>query len=138
MSSEFIRGVSLRGYGCSMALGIGVPIPILDEDMALHTAVRDKDIRAQVVDYSEDYPNLTPVSLGEVDYKALRSGKITVRGKKVPTASISSYPMARKVAGLLKEWIAKGEFFLTEPVQRLPSADSGVKFKNLKIRTAEA
>ncbi|HUW34932.1 MAG TPA: homocysteine biosynthesis protein [Planctomycetota bacterium] len=138
MSREFIRGVSFRGYGCSMAVGIGVPIPILNEEMARFTAVKDADICTQVVDYSQDYPNCVSNSLGEVSYKQLRSGKITIAGKDVPTASISSYPMARKIATTLKEWIRKGEFLLTEPVQLLPSADSGVKCKPMKMKTAEA
>ena len=138
MSREFVRGVSFRGYGCSMAMGVGVPIPILDEAMARFTGVKDADIYAQVVDYSHDYPNCVPNSLGEVNYAQLRSGRITVAGKEVPTASISSYPMARRIAGILKGWIQKGDFLLTEPVQTLPSVESGLKCKAMKMKTAEA
>ena len=138
MSREFVRGVSFRGYGCSMAVGLGVPIPILNEEMARFTGVKDADIYAQVVDYSQDYPNCVSNSLGEVNYKQLRSGKITVAGKEVPTASISSYPMARKIALTLKDWIQKGQFLLTEPVQTLPSADSGMKCKPMKVKAVEA
>jgi len=133
MSREFLRGVSFRGYGCSMAVGIGVPIPILDEQMARFTAVKDADICTQIVDYSHDYPNCVSNSLGEVNYKQLRSGRITIRGREVPTASISSYPAARKIAGILKEWISEGRFLLSEPAQLLPSADSGMKCKSMKI-----
>jgi len=138
MSRRFIRGVSLRGYGCSMAVGLGVPIPILDEDMARFTAVRDEDITAPIIDYSNDYPNCLPNSLGEVSYRELRSGKICINGREVPTAAISSYPMARTIAATLKEWIARGRFLLSEPVQPLPSQDSGLAFNNLKIRTLDS
>jgi len=133
MSREFLRGVSFRGYGCSLAVGVGVPIPIIDEEMARFTAVKDQDIYTQVVDYSQDYPNCNPASLGEVNYRQLRSGKITVRGKEVPTASISSYPKAREIAATLKEWIRKGEFLLTQPVITLPSADSGMRPRAMKM-----
>ncbi|GAG77867.1 unnamed protein product [marine sediment metagenome] len=97
-------------------------------------AVRDEEIYAQIIDYSDAYPKGKSDSLVEVNYAQLKSGKITIQGKEVPTASLSSYARARKIAGILKEWIKKGEFFLTEPVELLPSVDSGVKFKTLRER----
>ncbi len=33
MSSEFIKGASFIGYGATMFVGIGVPIPIIDEEI---------------------------------------------------------------------------------------------------------
>ena len=33
MRPEFVRGVSLIGYGVSLALGVGIPIPILNEQV---------------------------------------------------------------------------------------------------------
>jgi len=69
-----------------------------------------------------------------VNYKQLRSGEIEVQGKKVPTSPLSSYIKAREIATILKESIQKGQFFLTEPVQLIPSADSGLTFKSLKER----
>jgi uncharacterized protein (DUF39 family) len=132
MSSRWLRGASFTGYGVTLAVGIGIPIPILDEQMLKYTAVTDKDIVAQVVDYSEAYPNCIPGSLGEVTYAQLKSGSITVNGKKVPTAGLSSYARAREVANTLKDWIAGGSFLLSEPVAPIPSVDSGIKFKPLQ------
>jgi uncharacterized protein (DUF39 family) len=137
MSAEWLAGASFRGYGATLSVGIGIPIPILDEDMARYTAVKDEDIVTQMVDYSHNYPNMEPGSLGEVDYKQLRSGEIEVQGKKVPTSPLSSYPRALQIANILKEQIQKGEFFLTEPVQLIPSSDSGLTFKSLKERPAK-
>ena len=134
MSHRWLRGASFTGYGVTLAVGIGIPIPILDEEMLNYTAVTDKDIVAQVVDYSEAYPNCIPGSLGEVTYAQLKSGSITVKGKKVPTAGLSSYSRAREVAHTLKDWIAQGSFLLSEPVAPVPSVESGIKFKPLQER----
>ena len=30
MSAEWIRGVSIQGYGCSLSVGLGIPIPIIE------------------------------------------------------------------------------------------------------------
>ncbi len=121
MSPEWLVGASIIGYGVSLYVGIGVPIPILNEEMARYTAVRDEDIFAQVYDYGVDYPSGISKSLGEVTYKELRSGKIKLGGKVIPTAPMSSYYKARKIAEILKEWIEKGEFLLGEPQEEFPS-----------------
>ncbi len=120
MSPEWLKGLSFTGYGTSLGVGVGVPIPILNEEIANYTAVRDRDIYAQIVDYSNDYPNGIPNSLGEVNYEQLRSGKIEFRGNQIPTACFSNYKKARKIAETLKDWINKGDFLLSNPVEKLP------------------
>jgi uncharacterized protein (DUF39 family) len=122
MNAQWLRGISFTGYGPTLAVSIGVPIPILDEEMVAFTSVRDEDIWAQVVDYSYDYPQGTGKSLGEVNYAELKSGKISFKGKDIPTGGLSSYSKAREVAELLKQWLLKGKFLLTEPVAPLPGA----------------
>ncbi len=121
MDPRWLAGASMLGYGVSLYVGIGVPIPMLNEEMARYTAVKDEDIYAQVYDYGIDYPNGSAKSLGEVNYKDLRSGKIKIQGRVIPTAPLSSYYKAREIASILKEWIEKGQFFLGEPQQLLPS-----------------
>jgi L-aspartate semialdehyde sulfurtransferase len=134
MSPRYLVGTSMMGYGCSLAVGIGVPIPVLNEEILRYTAITDAEIFAPVIDYATSYPNRIPESLGEVSYAELRSGKIKVQGKSVPTASLSSYPRALEIANTLKEWIQNGKFLLTDPVAPLPGPDSGVKFKPLNER----
>ncbi|TSA55693.1 hypothetical protein D4R42_05160 [bacterium] len=134
MKKEWLRGISFEGYGVSLAVGLGIPIPILNEEILQYTAVKDEDIYAQIVDYSNDYPNGIASSLGEVNYEQLKSGSIKLKGKDVPTASLSSYAKAKVIAEELKELILKGRFFLGEPVALLPSADSGISFRPLKER----
>lgn len=134
MSPRWLRGASFTGYGATLAVGIGVPIPILDEEVLRRAALPDEEIFAQVVDYSEAYPNCVPDSLGEVSYAQLKSGTISINGKKVSTAGLSSYARARKIAGTLKNWIQEGAFLLSQPVAPLPSVGSGIRFKPLVER----
>ena len=134
MSPRWLVGTSMYGYGCTLTVGIGVPIPILSEEILQYTAVTDSAISAPIVDYSRAYPQLKSETLGETNYAQLKSGKITIRGKEVPTASLSSYPRAMEIATILKEWITSGKFLLTEPVAPLPGVESGIRFKPLKER----
>jgi uncharacterized protein (DUF39 family) len=138
MSPKWLVGTSVLGYGCSLMVGIGVPIPILDEEVLRYTTVTDADILAPVVDYADAFPNLKPDILGEVTYAELKSGKIKIKGKDVPTASRSSYPKAVEIASMLKDWIQSGKFLLTQPVESLPGVESGVTFKALKERPIES
>jgi uncharacterized protein (DUF39 family) len=122
MCPEWLVGASMLGYGVSLYVGIGIPIPILNEEMARYTGVRDEDIFTQVYDYSVDYPKGGMAgSLGEVNYKELKSGAIVVNGQKVAAAPLSSYVKAREIADILKEWIERGDFLLGEPQRCLPS-----------------
>lgn len=132
MKPEWLVGVSMLGYGVTLSVGIGVPIPILDEEILKSAAVCDEEIYTQIVDYSHAYPHCVPGSLGEVNYAQLKTGKIIVKDKEVPTGSLSSYSKACEIAGELKAWIKKGDFLLTEPVEKLPNAASGYTFKPLK------
>ena len=124
----------MLGYGSTITVGIGVPIPILSEEILKYTTVTDDEIFAAVIDYGNAYPNLKSDILGEVSYAQLRSGQITIQGKEVPTSSLSSYPRAVEIASTLKEWILTGNFQLTEPVAHIPGVASGVTFKPLKER----
>jgi len=126
MSPKWIVGASILGYGVSLYIGIGIPIPMLNEKMAQYTSVSDKNIYTQVFDYGVDYPNGVVKSLCEVSYKDLRSGTITLNGKKIPTAPLSSYYRAMEIANTLKEWIEEGTFFLGEPQEILPSEETEV------------
>lgn len=134
MSSEYIKGASLQGYGVSLSVGIGIPIPILDEEMAKFTSVRDEDITAPVIDYSEAYPNRKSDVVAQVSYAELRSGEVEIKGKKIPTASLSSYFKAREIANKLKLTIEEGSFLISDPVSPLPGPDSGMATKPLKER----
>ena len=137
MKPEWLRGVSMQGYGTTLAVGLGIPIPILSEEILRYTLVRDEDILAPIVDYSEAYPNRKPDTLGEVSYAQLKTGQIEVENKKLPTTSLSSYSKAIEIAQTLKAWIQKGEFTLAEPAAPLPGVEAGIAFKNIEERKIE-
>jgi len=137
MEARWLVGTSMLGYGSTVTVGIGVPIPILSEEILKYTTVSDEEIFAAIVDYSDSYPNMQPDILGEANYAQLKSGKIVVNDNEIPTASLSSYPRAVEIANILKDWILNGKFMLTEPVASLPGVESGITFKPLKERPVE-
>jgi uncharacterized protein (DUF39 family) len=112
--------VSILGYGSSLAVGLGIPIPVLNSEMAAHTGISDKELFTQVVDYGHDYTNGISRSYGEVSYAQLKSGEIEVNGKKVQTAPLSSVVKARSIAEILKKKISEGDFLLNKPAELLP------------------
>ena len=135
MRPDFVRGVSLIGYGVSVALGVAVPIPILNARILRQTTVRDRDIWAPVVDYSNDYPQNTGAVLGRLNYEQLKSGEVEFAGRRIATGSLSSYGRAQEAAQLLRDEIAQGEFLLSEPLRPLPREQS---MKPLRITEAGA
>jgi uncharacterized protein (DUF39 family) len=122
MQSEYLRAAYFERYGVSIYLGVGIPIPVLDLDMARRVSVSNAAIQATVCDYSAPgHPALTRVS-----YRELRSGWIELDGRKVKTASLSSLAKARSIAQELKQRLLAGKFPLRPPTLELPR-DSGVK-----------
>ena len=131
MRPEFVRGVSMIGYGVSLCLGVGIPLPILNPLVLKRACVRDRDIYAPVIDYSHDYANNTGRVLRMVSYEELKSGRIQIDGKAVEVAALSSYHKAREIAEILAAEIRRGTFLLSQPWARLPQ-NRGMK--PLKMR----
>jgi len=129
MESRFIKAAVFEKYGVSLFVGIGIPIPVLDEDMLVHTMVKNSEIFTNIVDYSVS-SGPRPV-IKKVSYEELRSGSVEINGKHVPTAPLSSLKKAREIAGLLKQQINRGEFFISQPVASLPAEN---KVNKLEVR----
>jgi len=119
MSSEYLKAAVYTKYGVSLFVGIGVPIPLLDEEMVNFVSVRDRDITTTLYDYG--VPERSRPVIRTVNYAELKSGVIEVNGKQVRTAPLSSLYKARNIAETLKDWIAKGEFLIQEPAGPLPT-----------------
>jgi len=129
MSDEFIRAAIYDRYGVSLFVGIGIPIPILDVEMLRYTAVRNSEIITSLADKSGN-EKMTE----QYTYEQLQSGSVEFRGEQVKTAPLSSISKAREIAGILKDWIEKGDFLLTEAVAPLPLQN---KVNKLEIRGME-
>jgi L-aspartate semialdehyde sulfurtransferase len=126
MTSKWLRAVTFTGYGLTLSVAIGVPIPILDEEIVRSVSVSDAQLKAPVVDYSKYYPTgKGEAKLGEVTYEELKSGSIHIKGQNIPTGSFSSYALAREVAQHLKHLIQSSDFFLTQLQAPLPGAATG-------------
>ncbi len=117
MSPSFLRAATIDRYGTTLFVGIGIPIPVLDEEMARRVSIRNDQIETAVLDYG------TPGTprLGLVTYADLRSGTISLQGHPVRTAPVSSLAKAREIAALLRERILEGSFSLAAPVQWFPA-----------------
>jgi len=115
MSPDYIKAAYFEKYGVSMFVGIGIPIPILDEDVARSVSIRNEQIETTIMDYGKH-----PVTgVGNTNYKELQSGFIRLNGKKIRTAPVSSLYKARVIAETLKKMILKGEFLLSAPLESL-------------------
>ena len=134
-SPEFFSAATFTKYGVSSFVGVGIPIPVLDEDLAATLALTDADLTATIFDYGVQ--RRSRPSLGRVTYAQLRSGVIEVEGKKVPTGPISSLPKARRIAEELKRWISERRFELVRPLELLPQPGSQ-STRPLEIRSEEA
>jgi uncharacterized protein (DUF39 family)/CBS domain-containing protein len=119
MSPEFIRGASFTKYGATLYVGMGVPIPILNEGIVKKVAIRDEEIFTDVIDYG--VPRRSRPKLRKVSYKELKSGKIVIKDRTVKVSSLSSLKRARIIAETLKDWIENGSFYLSAPSQKLPT-----------------
>ena len=119
MKSSFIKGGTIPGYGTSLFVGIGVPIPVLNKDIAKKTAIRNADIKTEIIDYG--VPRLTKPFVGEASYEQLYSGRVKVDGKKIKTSPLSSLKVTYKLLGELQQLIEDKQFYLTAKVASLPA-----------------
>ncbi|KAM3093282.1 homocysteine biosynthesis protein [Phormidesmis sp. 146-35] len=119
METRWVRGCYLKGYGPSLMLGVGVPLPVLTEEVILRCAIQDQDLVAPIVDFS--IPRRVRPTFGLVSYAQLKSGRVAIDGKSVRVAPLSSIHLARQVAIELKQWIDQGKFTLTEAVAPIPN-----------------
>lgn len=118
MQSQWVRGCYFKNYGPSIMLGVGIPLPVLNEKVVANCAIQDKDIVAPVVDFS--IPRRVRPTFGLVNYAQLKSGRIKIEGKVVRSAPLASIFLSHQIALELKNWIEAGEFTLTESVMPLP------------------
>lgn len=129
MSPRYIRAAVMKNYGISIYVGIGIPIPILDEELFREVVRGNDELYTSFIDYSTG--GLKMPQLGRVSYAQLRSGKVELNGRNVPAAPLSSLFMAREIAQQLKENIKESNFTITKPIKDI---DMFSDFKSLKLK----
>jgi len=131
MNTQFIRACYFKNYGVSLYMGIGIPIPVLNADIARGVSISNRDIETMIIDYSGSQRK----TVGKINYAELRSGKIRINGRTSKTSSLSSLSKAREIAEILKAQIQIGDFLLSKPVAPLPQSGC-VKPLKLKEKSA--
>lgn len=119
MNPKWVRGCYFKQYGPSLMLGVGIPLPVLDEEVVRCCAVKDEELVAPIIDFS--IPRRVRPTFGLVTYAQLKSGKVRIENKNVRVAPLASVALSRQVSLELKQWIEAGTFLLTEPVAEIPS-----------------
>ena len=130
MSTEYVRAAIYHNYGISLFVGIGIPIPLLNEDITKAVGIRNRDIQTKIFDYG--VTSLSRPDFGIFSYEQLQSGSVEINGKSVRTSPLSSISKARKIAAELKRWIQKGEFTLSAPTAPLPKPPAAQMLKETK------
>lgn len=118
MDARYMKAAYFPGYGATMFVGIGIPIPILDAEMARFTAIRNSKIETKILDFG--VPRRDRPVVRKVTYEELISGRVEINGEEVRVSPLSSFYMAEKIMKELKKQIERGEFYLTSPVDRIP------------------
>jgi len=127
MDSRFVQPAVFEKYGVSMFMGIGIPIPVLDEDMLRYLCVSNRDIYTNIIDYG--CPSRSRPVIKKVSYAELMSGKVEINGHNIRSSPLSSMRKAREIAQILKKMVASGRFMLTQPVKNF---DKDMALKSLE------
>jgi uncharacterized protein (DUF39 family) len=117
MDPRWVRGCYFRNYGASLMIGVGVALPVLDAAVIEGCAVQDVDLVAPIIDFS--IPRRVRPTFGLVNYAQLKSGQIKIDGRTVRVAPLASIYLSQQVALELKQWIERGHFLLTTPVDTI-------------------
>ena len=124
MKPKYLRAGFIKSYGPVLFVGVGVPIPVLDEEIAEHLTINDEKIHTTIVDFS--IPRRTKPTFGQCTYKELRTSTVIINKKPTLVAPLSSMAWAIDICNILKEEIINKNFYLNKPVISIPM-DVGLK-----------
>jgi len=119
MSGRYLRGATFHRYGPTMYVGLGLPIPIINENVARTAALSDSEIFTDLIDYG--VPSRERPTVKQVSYRELKSGKVLIGDEEVHSSPLSSLKMAKEVAEVLRDMILEKRFFLNRPAELLPA-----------------
>ncbi|WP_290596992.1 MULTISPECIES: homocysteine biosynthesis protein [unclassified Archaeoglobus] len=136
MKPEYMKAAYFPGYGATLFVGVGIPIPVLDAEMAKFTAVRNSEIETNILDFGVARRGRPVVR--KVTYEELISGKVEINGEEVRVSPLSSFYMAEKIMEELKKEIEKGDFLLTSPVDRIPTKEVFKPMRQREIKVVKS
>ena len=132
MKKKWIRGGYLKSFGPVLYVGVGVPIPVLNEEIVNFLAITDEHIHTTMFDFS--IPRRTKPILGQCPYSELRTSTILINKKSTLSAPLSSMSGAIEICNLTKEAILEKTLFLSKPLEPI---NMNVKQKVLNSRLPE-
>lgn len=132
MQKKWIRGGYLKSFSPVLYVGVGVPIPVLDEEIANSLAITDERIHTTMFDFS--IPRRTKPILGQCTYSELRTSTVSINKKPTLSAPLSSMSGAIEICNLTKESILNKTLFLSKPLEPV---NMNVKQKVLNSRLPE-
>lgn len=114
MQAKWVRAGFLKSFGPVLYVGIGVPIPILNKEIAESIAIDDRNIHTTIVDFS--IPRRAKPTFGQCAYAELRTTTVMINKKPTLAAPMSSMAIAIEITDILKESILNKDFILNEPI----------------------
>ncbi len=129
MNPKWIRGGFIKSFGPVLYIGIGIPIPVLNEKVAKYISITDDNIHSTIVDFS--IPRRTKPTFGQCTYSELRTSTVMINKKPTLSAPLSSMALALEVCNELKKLILQKDFLLSEKIIPL---DLDVELKKLDSR----
>ena len=133
MNPKWVRGGYLKSFGPVLYIGIGIPVPVLNEEIAHSLSITDDKIHTTIVDFS--IPRRTKPIFGQCSYSELRTSTILINNKPTLSAPLSSMSGAIEIAGLIRNEIQNKTFYLSEPIERI---NTEIEMKKLDPRLGEA
>ncbi|MCP8313535.1 MAG: homocysteine biosynthesis protein [archaeon] len=132
MNSHYLRGATYYKYGTTLYVGLGIPIPIINERVAASAALKDDEILTNILDYG--VPSRNRPTVKKTSYTELKSGKVEINQREVQSSSLSSNKVAKEIAVTLKNWIIEGIFLLNRPAELISNYR---EFKPLEVKRKE-
>lgn len=126
MQPKWVRGGYLKSFGPVLYIGVGVPIPVLNDEIAENLTITDDKINTTIVDFS--IPRRTKPTFGQCTYEELRTSTVIINNKPTLVAPLASMAWAIDMCNVLKDSILKKQFLLSEPISPINMANEIKKF----------
>ena len=132
MQPKWVRAGFIKSFGPVLYIGVGIPIPVLNEEIAEYLAITDEYIHSTIVDFA--IPRRTKPIFGQCTYAELRTSTVEINNKPTLAAPLASMSWTIEICKILKDKILNNKFLLSMPI--LP-VNMESETKKLNSRLAE-